>query len=488
MTETPNTRASVRGPVRDPVSGPLRVHPTNPRYFTDDSGRAVYLTGSHTWANLQDIGLVGDPPFLYDEYLAFMVAYNHNFMRLWMFEQPSRACWTEAEILFEPLPWTRTGPGRANDGRPKFDLTRWNEPYFERLRRRLVAAGERGIYAAVMLFQGWSLSVTGKGLDPWVVHPFNGDNNVNGVDVPYTGWDDDEHASLHSMHNPEVLKHQEAYVRKVIDTVNDLDNVLYEIINEGGSLAWQNHMVEFIRDYQRSKPQRHPVGMTSGTPWLRNAPLLDGPADWMSPVSQPNWWDRPDVPRIEDYKEDPPVADGRKVMVPDTDHLWGHGGNPKWVWKCFTRGHNPIFMDPWQGLYLESTEEIAPWSFTGGISKDQRDYPDWEPTRRAMGDTRRYAERMDLAAMTPRPDLASTRYCLADPGEAYLVYLPEGGQVTLDLCEAEGDFAVEWFVPQLGRTLAGGRPITGGDFAVTAAPYTGDAVLCLESMARLGEN
>ena len=86
----------------------------------------------------------------------------------------------------------------------------------------------------------------------------------------------------------------------------------------------------------------------------------------------------------EDYKEDPPAADGRKVMLPDTDHLWGHGGNPGWVWKCFARGHNPIFMDPWQGLYLGATEEIAPWSFTGGISKDRRDYPDWEPTRRAL--------------------------------------------------------------------------------------------------------
>lgn len=38
------------------ATGPLRVHPTNPRYFTDDGQRAVYLTGSHTWDNLQDMG------------------------------------------------------------------------------------------------------------------------------------------------------------------------------------------------------------------------------------------------------------------------------------------------------------------------------------------------------------------------------------------------------------------------------------------------
>ncbi len=462
--------------------GPLRAHPDNGRYFTDDSGKAIYLTGSHTWANLQDIGLPGDPPFPYEAYLDFMQAYNHNFMRLWMFEQPERACWTESRLLFTPLPWARTGPGVANDGLPKFDLTAWNPAYFERLRLRLIAAGEKGIYAAVMLFQGWSLQVNKKGLDPWIVHPFNAANNINGVDVPYTGWDDESHPSLHSLHNPMVLHHQEAYVRKVIDTINDLDNVLYEIINEGGSLAWQAHMVDFIHTYEHGKAKQHPVGITSGTPWLRNAPIAASSVDWFSPVSQPNWWDRPGTPLVEDYKENPLPADGRKVLVPDTDHLWGHGGNPKWVWKCFTRGHNPIFMDPWQSLYLGATEEIAPWSFTGGISKDWRDYPDWEPTRRAMGDTRRYAQKMDLTAMTPRPELSSTRYCLANPGVEYLVYLPEGGNVTLDLCDAPGHFAVEWFLPQVNRTLPGARPLVGGDYGVTTAPYTGDAVLYLKRM------
>jgi len=37
--------------------GPLRHNPINPRYFTDDSGRAVYLTRSHTWAVMQDMCL-----------------------------------------------------------------------------------------------------------------------------------------------------------------------------------------------------------------------------------------------------------------------------------------------------------------------------------------------------------------------------------------------------------------------------------------------
>jgi len=38
------------------ASGPLRACPANPRYFTDDTRRAIYLTGSHTWSNMRDKG------------------------------------------------------------------------------------------------------------------------------------------------------------------------------------------------------------------------------------------------------------------------------------------------------------------------------------------------------------------------------------------------------------------------------------------------
>ena len=38
-------------------------------------------------------------------------------------------------------------------------------------------------------------------------------------------------------------------MKKVIDTVNDLDNVLYEILNEGGATAWTIHMVDLIHGY-----------------------------------------------------------------------------------------------------------------------------------------------------------------------------------------------------------------------------------------------
>ena len=43
-----------------PMHGPLRVSPVNPRYFTDDSGRAIYLTGSHVHGALVDHVMLND--------------------------------------------------------------------------------------------------------------------------------------------------------------------------------------------------------------------------------------------------------------------------------------------------------------------------------------------------------------------------------------------------------------------------------------------
>ncbi|MCI0417816.1 MAG: hypothetical protein L0312_01120, partial [Acidobacteria bacterium] len=106
-----------------PATGPLKPHPTNPRYFTDGSGKAIYLTGSHTWDNLLDVGL-GDPPpaFNFDAYLDFLQRHNHNFIRLWRMELVAWDARVNGFVdkgamnTIAPHPWKRTGPGNASDG------------------------------------------------------------------------------------------------------------------------------------------------------------------------------------------------------------------------------------------------------------------------------------------------------------------------------------------------------------------------------------
>lgn len=130
-------------PLTASMAGPLRVHPDNPRYFTDGSGKAVYLAGSHTWNNLQDNGVY--PPVNYAEYLDFLQQYNHNFVRMWAWEQSGWDPWTAGYVAVEPSPFARTGPGKALDGKPKFDVTEFNGAYFRRLRSRVTEAQDRGI-------------------------------------------------------------------------------------------------------------------------------------------------------------------------------------------------------------------------------------------------------------------------------------------------------------------------------------------------------
>lgn len=438
----------------DPASGPLRIHPDNPRYFTDGSGRAVYLTGSHTWNNVVDMS-PEDPPeaFDFDASLDWMVGYGHNFVRLWSWEltnwdtrgnNPKHS--NQKLHTVAPHPWARTGPGDALDGKPKFNLEQFNAEYFERLRSRVEAAGKRGIYASVMLFEGWGLQ---RSPGAWAAHPMNPANNVNEIDGDANG--DGMGVEVHTLVNRKITALQEAYVRKVIDTVNGLDNVLYEISNENHppSTEWQYHMIDFIHEYEKGKPRQHPVGMTFQFKGGTNQALFDSPADWISPNAEGG------------YRDDPPAADGSKVILADTDHLWGIGGNRDWVWKSFLRGLNPIFMDPYDGAIL-------------GVKFDPR----WEPVRESMGYALNYARRVDLASMTPRGDLSSSEYCLADPGREYLVYLPGGGSVSVDLSAATGEVALEWFDPAGGKTHPGDKRQGGGRRLFTA-PFGGSAVLYL---------
>ncbi|MBC8234274.1 hypothetical protein H8E77_32395 [bacterium] len=450
------------------ATGPLKAHPSNPRYFADGTGKAIYLTGSHTWSNFKDMGKTDPPPpFDFEAYLDFLQQHNHNFIRMWTWELSTYTY--DGKLTYAELfPWQRTGPGTALDGKPKFHLKQLNQAYFDRLRSRVVAAEERGIYVSIMLFEGHGLHAS---LTPWCWdgHPFNVHNNINGINGDANG--DGRGLETHTLQIPEITALQEIYVRKVIDTVNDLDNVLYEIANESGdySTEWQYHIIRYIHDYERSKSKQHPVGMTfqyarenRGT----DENLFNSPADWISPG--------PDL----GYRDNPPTEDGSKVILSDTDHLWGIGGNQAWVWKSFCRGLNPIFMDPYREIEKDDAQDEQKTTWTDHLSDAPTLDPRWDPIRRNMGYTLSYANQMNLAAAVPRNDLASTEYCLANPGVEYLIYLPDGGNVNVDLSAASGRLAVEWLNPNTGERMPGGTTTGGGSREFTS-PFSGDAVLYL---------
>jgi hypothetical protein len=465
-------------------NGSLKKLPSNPRYFTDNSGKAIFLTGSHTWENFQDMtSKEGRPQFNWTEYLDFMESHNHNFMRFWVWEHTTRQAWTTSIINIEPMPYQRSSTELGNENRPKFNLDKWNQTYFDRMRSRVIDAGKRGIYTSIMLFQGWSQNKLAiENADPFISHPFNKANNVNGVDVMNTINDEAGKPTLHSLGNKKALAYQEAYVKKVIETVNDLDNVLFEIVNEGGTTEWCYHMINFIHNYEKGMPKQHMVGLGNRVnPPMLNQELWDSPADYVSPTWEPAEWSLKGSTFVEDYGDNPPANSHNKVCIVDTDHLWGIGGNYIWAWKSFCRGLNPIFMDSWHSLGGEMDPDIVTFAFTtGAISKDERNFPDYWPLRKTMGYIRKISTEVDLVNMTPHSELSTTTYCLANPGNEYIIFFPESGKATVNLSHVKGEMNVEWFIPDLNQTVKGVRTIKGGYFAILEPPYVGPAVLILK--------
>lgn len=457
------------------VAGPLAVSTRNPRYFTatsgDRAGRAVYLTGSHIWNNLHDgMGPGDEGPaeperFDYDGYLRFLTERGHNFIRLWRWEQVrSQAAAGNFHLNMTPQPWVRPGSELAKDGKPRFDLDRFDPVFFDRLRERVEKAADTGIYVGVMLFEGWALHLSPPP-DHIEGHPFHALNNVNGISAE--SIDDLQVLPL----DPRIEAIQGAYIREVVDTLHDLPNVLWEVANEssgdgsvtqeladflgmsepprwGDSTEWQYWVIDTVKRHEADRRyEPHPIGMTMQFPVADqtrvNEPLIHSGAEWISPGYDDEMFTAgrhpmaPGSPPSRWYA-DPPPADGSKVIITDTDHYAPGNGDALWVWKSFLRGHHPILMD--FGLLggLEPTGEIDP---VAGVPP----FEFYEPARWAMGDTRRYAERMNLIDMEPRGDLSSTGYALVNPGEEYLVLAPDGdGQaVTIDL--ADGWYSVEWF-------------------------------------------
>jgi hypothetical protein len=441
--------------------GPLRVLASNPRYFTDGTGKAVYLTGSHTWSNLLDRGTIATPPaFDFSAYMNFMASHGFNFMRLWTVgmtyvgnADPNIA------IVAGPLPWTRTGPGTANDGKPKFDLTQFDRSYFDRLRARTILAGQNGIYVAVQLFDGYNPEFSDGTADG---NPFRGTNNINGIDCAGT-------CTQTAPVSPAVWSFEQAYLHKLVDSLNDLDNVMYEVANEAGdaySTQWQYNVINSVKQYEATKPKQHPIGMTcqylSGS---NDANLYSSPADWISTCTRF------------------PVINVSKVNINDTDHSYywrsmkwdGTTAQRQWVWKNFMTGNSTAFMDPylvvWRGRNSPGGATADPGI---GMTLDPR----WDAIRNAMRDTAAYARKINLAAMTPQSSLCSTGYCLVNSGSEYLVYQPGTGAFTVNLLA--GKYGYEWFNPTSGVIVSTGSiTVASGNQSFTE-PFNSDAVLYLK--------
>jgi len=448
------------------IKSPLRICADNPQYFENGANEVVYLTGAHTWNGLVDMGPKGRvTPFDWADYLAFLNQNDHNFVRLWAWN--SLGTWNPADEVLT-TPWKRTGPGNAVDGGPRLDLEELDQDYFNRLASRLAAARESGVYVSIMMFECWSNFTQNEA--PVSNHMFAGGNNINDIDIlrsPFRGV----HAAWCTLQDPKVLAIQKAYVRKVVETANPFENVLYEICNEGGvqSHAWQEYLIGYIRELESGMPLQHPIGQTGGM-GTSNRQMHESSADWVAPDGSPTGASAQGYRTGHyTYGQGPDEA-ARCPVILDTDHLWGVGGRSDWAWKSFCRGYNPIYMDP------------RPDPPSGFFVHPRWPSPSDPGLRRELGAIRRLAAKLDLRQARPCNDIASSGYCIGVRGAQYIAFQPSARPVSLDL--SAGTWRVTWHDPEGGTTEPPvSRLLSAPGTWEFAPPFDGPSALLVEAVS-----
>lgn len=460
------------------IAGPL-VASNNPNYFKDANGSVLILNGSQTWNTFQDWGTNGSVQTLdFNAFVNFLTAHGHNFTLLWRIEMPKfcglpSTASAPPDFWSGPNPYRRTGPGNATDGGLKFDLTKFDQGYFDLLRARTQALGNAGIYAGIYLFTGEFLKAFRCPSDGY---PFTGANNVNGIDDGYTTGKGGVGSIGMTAPNATTAL-QDAYVEKAVDTLNDLPNVLWVVSEESSanSVWWNEHHISHLRAYESKKPHQHPIGYATinGQP---DTAMYNSDADFVKPQA-----------RISPVKSCGSGKPPCKVNINDSDHsyweMWNQTvqQNRNYAWENFMNGNQVLFMDPYLVYYPRQNRNLCT-SPTKGICTAPD--PRYDNFRDNLGYILKYSRKLNLANVTPHESLCSTKYCLAQTpsaGAEYMVYAPSGGSFTVNLSAMSRSrtLASEWFNPSTGAAIAGSPVPAGSSSQSFTPPFSGDAVLYL---------
>jgi Cellulase (glycosyl hydrolase family 5) len=257
----------------------LRLHPKNPRIF-EYKGKPTLIIGSG-----EHYGAVMNLAFDFKTYLQTLKNQGINQTRLFVgaHREIQGAFGIERNTMAMPdaqyiCAWAKSAEN--TEGGVKFDLSRFDDAYFARLKEFLQLAQANDVIVEVCLFS----SIYENGI--WGLSPLNPKNNINNLpDLSYK--------KIHTTENQGFQPFLTAYVQKVVTELNGFDNIYFEIQNEpwsdngvfvgtwddfiqgdmlksGGniwrtkievanklSLEWQAGMARLIRETEEKMPKKH---------------------------------------------------------------------------------------------------------------------------------------------------------------------------------------------------------------------------------------
>ena len=239
-------------------SQPLRIDPVNPHYF-NYKGKPLFLLTSD-----QHYGAITNLDFDYDIFLDTLAANEMNFTRIY----PGAYLEKDGEYMADNnlgarngrqiLPWIRTEVTGAHEvlGGYKFDLDKWNDEYFRRIKDFVSRAQDRNIIVDIAFFNGMYP-------DRWEYQALYKKNNIQSVGTCLFN-------EVQTLIDTALVRYQEKYVRKITEELNQFDNVIFDICDEpfqdGCPPAlyhlWISKLTDVIINAEASLPKKHLIAQT----------------------------------------------------------------------------------------------------------------------------------------------------------------------------------------------------------------------------------
>jgi hypothetical protein len=455
--------ASVAKPVRK--YKPIQLHPRNGHYFLWRNKPTILITyGEH-------YGAVLNRSFDYRTYLRTLASHGFNLTRTFSgaYCEPVGAFKIKNNTLapaegYLICPWARSDtPGYANGGN-KFDLTRWDDEYFRRLRDFVGEAGKRGVVVELVLFCPFYED------SMWQLSPMNAINNINGVGKM-------KRTDVYRHHDAKMLAIQDMMVRKIVKELKDFDNVYYEICNEpyfgGVTLEWQAHIARTIIQAETDLKAKHLIAQNI--------------ANKSQKITKPD----PHVSIFNFHYAKPPTAvkDNYRLNKVIGDDETGFAGSEPKAYRL--EGWD--FIIAGGGVYNN-----LDYSFTVGSEDGSADIDapggGGQVFRKQLEVLKDFINSFEFIKMKPDdsviksgiPEKATAR-ALVEPGRAYAIYINGGNQADLVLALDRGAYNAEWVNTKTGSIeKRESFRYGGGNRTLSSPKYTDDIALRIQQKVGKG--
>ncbi len=435
-------------------AAPIQLHPDNPHYLLWRGKPTVLISSTEHY------GAVLNREFDYVKYLKTLQADGLNLTRTFSgsyCEKPGN--FNIANNTLAPAegqlicPWVRSDQDGYGGGGRKFDLTKWDEAYFARLKDFIRQADRRGIVVELVLFcPNYEDSM-------WNLGPMNVRNNINGIGS--VGRED-----VYALKDEGLTSVQEQMVRKIVTELKDHDNLYYEICNEpyfgGVTLEWQARIARTIVETETGLGVKHLIAQNIAN----HRQKIDNPNPLVSIFNF--HYARPPVTVSENYGLNRPIGDDETGFDGSEDKTYRRE-----AWNFMLAG-GAIFNHLDYSFYVGKEDGTGKVSAPGGGSV---------AFRKQLGILKRTLEAFDFIHARPVDSIVkkglpekATAYSLGLDAKAYLVYLSGfHGPAEVEMALPDGRYQIEWLDTQSGQTT--GKQIleiTLGSAKVTIPSFNDD--------------